>query len=144
MTQPPIKPEDPTPSPADDARPAPDRERDASEAFAAAAARLLNDYKCADILVFDVRGVSPITNFIVIASGTSDRQIRSLAKHVADLGEQTGFDRYGDDADKAATWLAIDFVEVMVHLFEPETRGHYDLEMLWGDAPEINWRRKAQ
>lgn len=144
MTQPPIQPDDPTAQSADADRPAPDRSRDASEAFAAAAARLLNDYKCTDILVFDVRGVSPITNFIVIASGTSDRQIRSLAKHVADLGEQSGFDRYGDDADKAATWLAIDFVEVMVHLFEPETRSHYDLEMLWGDAPEINWRRKAE
>lgn len=141
MSDSPLRPEDLTTRHGAEPRPTPDRERDASQSFAVGAARLLKDYDCQDIRVFDVRGVSPITNFIVIASGTSDRQIRSLGSHITDLGQQTGFDRYGDDADKASTWLALDYVEVMVHLFEPETRAHYDLEMLWGDAPEINWRR---
>jgi len=144
MSELPLKPEDLTTRHAAEARPAPDRARDASQSFAVDAARLLNDYDCHDVRLFDVRGVSPITNFIVIASGTSDRQIRSLGKHISELGEKIGFDRYGDDADKASTWLALDYVEVMVHLFEPETRAHYDLEMLWGDAPEINWRRKSE
>ena len=128
-----------TDPPAD--RPNPDPERSEAERFAVAAAKLLNEYDCADIRLLDVRGVSPLTHFLVIASGTSDRQLRSLAKQVAGLAGEQGFERYGDDKDDAATWLVADFVEVMVHLFEPATRGHYDLEMLWGDAPEINWRR---
>ncbi|MGB1125941.1 MAG: ribosome silencing factor [Phycisphaeraceae bacterium] len=120
-------------------RPTPVREE--AEQFAIAAAQLLNDYDCGDIRVLDVRGVSPLTYYLVIASGTSDRQLRSLTKQVANLGEEQGFERFGDDTDEAATWMVADFVEVMVHLFEPNTRGHYDLEMLWGDAPEVNWRK---
>ena len=122
------------------ARPQPDPASATCEQFAGQAARLLADYDCTDVLLFDVRGLSPITNFVIIASGTSDRQIKALGAHVEKLGEATGFDRYGEDADKATTWLALDFVEVMVHLFEPETRAHYDLEMLWGDAPKIDWQ----
>lgn len=122
-------------------RPIPQREE--AEQFAIAAAQLLSDYDCADIRVLDVRGVSPLTYYLVIASGTSDRQLRSLTKQVAGLGEQQGFERFGDDKDEAATWMVADFVEVMVHLFEPNTRGHYDLEMLWGDAPEVDWKRSS-
>ncbi|MFN3166505.1 MAG: ribosome silencing factor [Phycisphaeraceae bacterium] len=128
----------PTP-PADRPSPAPDRPGD--EGFAIAAAKMLDDFDCEDVRVLDVRGISPLTNYIVIASGTSDRQLRSLAGRLNDLGGEMGFERFGDDRDEAATWLVADFVEVMVHLFEPATRGHYDLEMLWGDAPEVNWRR---
>lgn len=122
-------------------RPIPQKEE--AQQFAVAAAKLLSDYDCADIRVLDVRGVSPLTYYLVIASGTSDRQLRSLLKQVAGLGEQQGFERFGDDKDEAATWMVADFVEVMVHLFEPNTREHYDLEMLWGDAPAVDWQRKA-
>lgn len=122
-------------------RPVPEKQE--AEQFAIAAAQLLSDYDCADIRVLDVRGVSPLTYYLVIASGTSDRQLRSLLKQVAGLGEQQGFERFGDDKDAAATWMVADFVEIMVHLFEPNTRDHYDLEMLWGDAPEVNWQRSG-
>lgn len=114
---------------------------DAARDFAVAAARLVSDLHCEDVVVFDVTGISQVTNFIVIASGTSDRQIKSVGSEVADLGAQHGFDRYGSDRDAASTWCVVDLVEVMVHLFEPATRGHYDLEMMWGDAPKVSWRR---
>lgn len=114
---------------------------DAARDFAIEAARLVSDLRCEDVVVFDVRGKSPVTNFIVIASGTSDRQIKSVGADVADLGAEQGFARYGGDRDGASTWCVVDLVEVMVHLFEPATRGHYDLEMMWGDAPQVKWRR---
>ncbi|MBB6430230.1 ribosome silencing factor [Algisphaera agarilytica] len=114
---------------------------DAARLVAVEAARLVSDLRCEDIVVFDVTGMSQVTNFIVIASGTSDRQIKSVGSEVADLGAQHGFDRYGSDRDAASTWCVVDLVEVMVHLFEPATRGHYDLEMMWGDAPQVKWRR---
>ncbi len=119
----------------------PSKDLDAARAFAIEAARLVADLRCEDILIFDVTGVSQVTNFIVIATGTSDRQIKSVGGEVADLGAEHGFHRYGTDRDGASTWCIVDLVEVMVHLFEPATRGHYDLEMMWGDAPQLKWRR---
>jgi len=109
--------------------------------FAIESARLLADSHCDDIVIFDVRAMSPVTQYILIASGTSDRQIKSLAGHVSELGRETGFPRFGSERDELSTWLALDYVEVMVHLFEPATRAHYDLELLWGDASRVSWHR---
>ena len=125
----------------DSPTPSPETGKADARAFAIAAARRLNDFQCEDILVFDVTGLSPMTRFLVIATGTSDKQIKSLGAEVGEVGREMGFDRYGSDRDGSSTWLVLDHVEVMIHLFEPATRGHYDLEMLWGDAPRVPWRR---
>ncbi|MEM1098743.1 MAG: ribosome silencing factor [Planctomycetota bacterium] len=120
------------------------QKRDADEqarAFAIECARLMSDLKCEDLLIFDVRGLSEITDFVVIGTGTSDRQMRSVAEDLEELGQQHSFARYGKEDDEAATWIVADFVEVVAHLFEPGTRAHYDLEMMWGDAPKVAWRR---
>jgi ribosome-associated protein len=109
--------------------------------FAIEAARLLADSHCDDVVIFDVSELSPVTRMVLIATGTSDRQIKSLIGHLTDLGKEMGFDRFGSERDDASTWMVADFVEVMVHLFEPGTRAHYDLEMLWGDAPRVSWHR---
>jgi ribosome-associated protein len=110
-------------------------------AFAIEAARLLADDKCDDIVVLDVRELSQVTDFIVIGTGTSERQMRAVLHHVEDLGVELGFSAYRSSADERATWLLADFVDVVVHVFEPNTRAHYDLEMLWGDAPRPAWAR---
>jgi ribosome-associated protein len=109
--------------------------------FAIQAARRCADLHCEDVVLFDVTGLSPLTSFIVIATGTSDRQIKSLADDLAELGAPLGFERFGNERDDSTTWLVADFVDVVVHLFEPATRAHYDLEMLWGDAQKTKWRR---
>lgn len=113
---------------------------EAARSLAVDAARLLNDYDCEEVVVFDVQGLSQVTRFIVIASGTSDRQIKTLAGKVRDLAHDRDFPSFGSDRDAASTWLVLDFFDVMVHLFEPITRAHYDLEMLWGDAERVRWR----
>ncbi|MEX0655674.1 MAG: ribosome silencing factor [Phycisphaeraceae bacterium] len=117
------------------------RDGQATQDFAIDTARLLADSHCEDVVIFDVTGLSELTNYIIIATGTSDRQIKSLAGHVNEVAREHDFDRYGSDRDEASTWLALDYVDVMVHLFAPATRAHYDLEMLWGDAPRIAWHR---
>lgn len=114
-----------------------------SLAFAVEAARLASDDKCEDVVLLDVRNLSPMTDFIVIASGTSDRQMRSVLTHMEDIGKTTGNTAHRVSADDRATWLIADFVDVVVHLFEPTTRGHYDLEMMWGDAKKVKWERPA-
>jgi ribosome-associated protein len=109
--------------------------------FAIEAARLVSDDKCTDVVVVDVRGLSAVSDFLVIGSGTSDRQMRSVLHHVAELGNGRGFHMVRSSKDDRATWLLADFVDVVVHLFEPNTRAHYDLETMWGDAPRLTWER---
>lgn len=120
-----------------------DRAADKSQArsFTIDAARLMRDLHCLDVVIFDVQGLSDVTDHIIIASGTSDRQIRSVGQDVEELAEQMGLPKFGHDVDSPTTWLVLDFVDVVVHLFEPATRTHYDLEMMWDDAPRVAWQR---
>lgn len=117
---------------------------DEARRFAIDAARMAYDDKCSDIVLMDVRGLSQVTDYIVIGTGTSERQMRSVLKHIEEMGAAAGFPAFRTNADERAMWLLSDFVNVMVHLFEPNTRAHYDLEMLWGDAPRIDWERPDQ
>ncbi len=109
-----------------------------TRAFALDAAVSLMGDKCEDLVVLDVRELSPVTDYIVIGTGTSDRQMRSALSNVEDVGKEHGFKRFGSHADERATWLLADFIDVVVHVFEPNARAHYDLEMLWGDAPRLD------
>ncbi len=113
-------------------------------AFAVEAARLLADRKCDDVLLLDLRGLSEITNFVLIGTGTSDRQMKSVADELRDFGQDRGQVAFARDRDPAATWLVVDFVNLIVHLFEPNQRAYYDLESLWGDAPRLPWRREGE
>jgi len=115
---------------------------DEARDFALAAAQLLSDYRCEDVIVLDVRGLSEVTNYLVLATGTSDRQLKSAVYYLSDLARDHGMDRLGSERDEQATWVVLDYVDVVVHLFEPVTRAHYDLEMLWGDAERITWQRE--
>ena len=107
--------------------------------FSIETARLLSGSHCENILILGVHGLSDITDFIVVASGTSDRQIKAVAEDVEQLAKSWNLTRFGREQDVSTTWLVIDFVEVIVHLFEPAMREHYDLEMLWGDAVTVDW-----
>lgn len=114
------------------------------EAFSIELARLFFDDKCTDVVLLDIRGLSQIADFLVIASGTSDRQMRSVIMHVEELGAKLGHQMVRSNCDDRSTWLLADFVDVIVHVFEPNTRAHYDLEMLWGDAKRPRWEREGQ
>ena len=65
------------------------------------------------------------------------------ARDVDSLAKESGLKRFGRDEDGRASWIVVDFVDVVVHLFEPAARAHYDLEMLWGDAPRVHWQRRT-
>lgn len=118
--------------------------QDVNLAFAIDAARLAHDDKCTDVVLMDVRGLSQVTDYIIVGSGSSERQMRSVLDHIQDLGATRGFNVFRTNKDERALWLLADFVHVVVHLFEPATRSHYDLEMLWGDAPRVEWERPDQ
>jgi len=112
--------------------------------FAIEAARLLADYQCSDVTVLDIHGRNQVMDFLVIGSGTSATQMRSVLEYVEKLGEKQGFAAYRSSRDERGLWLVLDCVDVVVHLFEPNTRAHYDLEMMWGDAPRVEWERPDQ
>jgi len=107
--------------------------------LAIAAARALDENKCEHVLVLDVRQLSQITDYLVIASGTSERQLRTAAAKAVEAGEELGERAFGGSRERSATWVVIDFIDVVIHIFEPETRALYDLEMLWGEAPSVDW-----
>jgi ribosome-associated protein len=115
----------------------------AVRAFAVEAARLVSDLKCDQVVLMDVRGRSQVCEYIVVANGTSDRQMRSVADELKDLGGQMGMRRWRGDRDSGGTWVVADFVDVVVHLFEPGQRAWYDLDGLWADAPRVTWKRPA-
>jgi ribosome-associated protein len=108
----------------------------AARQFALDAARLLADTRCHNVVVFDMRGLSPVTDFMVLATGTSPRQMQTACDEVQELGEPRGFRSLSRSGDNGH-WSCIDLVDVVVHVFSQEARLFYDLDNLWGDARQI-------
>lgn len=113
-----------------------------ARALAIEAARVAEGYKCEEILVLDVQGVSSICDFMVIATGTSDRQMRAVSDHIESAARALGDKPYRTAGIQQASWIVLDFIDVVIHLFDPEARRYYDLEMLWGDAPRVSWEAR--
>ena len=101
------------------------------------AAKLAAERHCTDITVLDLRGISPATDYFVIATGTSDRQMRTVADEVSEEAKKMGFQRFGRAGYEKARWILLDFVDVVVHIFDGEYRDYYDLDLLWGDATKL-------
>jgi len=108
-----------------------------AQRFAIRAAQSLTDDKCSDVVVIDVTGLSPVTGFIVIGSGSSARQMRSALEHLDEVAIECGTSTFSISKDDDAIWLLADFVDVVVHLFEPNARAHYDLESLWFEGERL-------
>lgn len=105
--------------------------------LALAAAKIARDRNCRDIKILDLTGISPATNFFVIATGTSDRQARTVADEISVEAKAEGHQRYGIAGYDHGQWILLDFVSVVIHIFNEEQRDYYNLEMLWGDAKEL-------
>lgn len=108
--------------------------------LAVQAARIAAENHCEDVVVLDLREISPVTDCFVIATGTSDRQLRSVAEAIADHGRQHGEKPWQTAGLDSAQWVLLDFVNVVVHLFDREHRNYYDLELIWGGAPRVDWQ----
>lgn len=101
--------------------------------------QLADDKKAEDIVILDVSEVSGITDYFVIATGTSEPHLRAInAEITLRLKKERGLKPEGTDGHVPTNWVALDFFDVIVHLMLPETREHYDLESLWSDAPRLD------
>lgn len=103
----------------------------------ARAVEAIEDRKGRDLLVLDLRGLSDAADYFVIASGTSDAHVRGIADGVITALEAAGHPAYHVEGLPTGRWVLLDFVDVVVHLFHPETRAFYRLERLWQDAPPL-------
>ena len=91
----------------------------------------LDDMKALDVKILDVRGLTDIADFMVIASGTSDRHVRSVAQRVVERAKEAGFRPHGVEGQQDGDWVLIDLNEMIVHVMLPRVREFYGLEKLW-------------
>jgi ribosome-associated protein len=118
---------------------APDASRRATIAAQAAA-----DKKGTEIVVLDVGEIISITEMFVLVSATNPRQVKTIAEEVEVALKASGSagPRSIEGLDDA-TWVLMDFGDVIVHVFQAETRDYYDLDRLWADAPAVAWEENA-
>ncbi len=91
----------------------------------------LDDMKALEVRMLDVRGLTDIADFMVIASGTSDRHVRSVAQRVVEKTKEAGFRPHGVEGQQDSDWVLIDLHEMIVHVMLPRVREFYGLEKLW-------------
>lgn len=104
---------------------------------------LADNKKAEDLVVLDVRKLSSITDYFVIATGSSEPHLRAIVDEVRDtLAEECGLRPSATDGTLQTAWIVLDYFDVIVHIMRDDVRKHYDLEGLWGDAPKIRPRRK--
>lgn len=95
----------------------------------------LEDVKAVDVRSIDVRAVTTVADYMVIASGRSDRQVRAMADSVVEKAKAAGVRPLGVEGRQDAEWVLIDLGDVVVHAMQPATRDFYQLEKLWESAP---------
>lgn len=107
-----------------------------NEELVKVAVAALEDMKAQDVTVIDVRGKTSVTDFMVIASGTSSRHVKSLANEVLDKAKEQGVRPLGNEGLDGGEWALLDLGDVVVHVFQVATRQFYDLERLWQGAEQ--------
>jgi len=99
--------------------------------------------KAENIVLLDVRDLSSVTDFFVIASGTSEPHLRAIVAEITDrLREEHDLRPMRQDGSMQGAWVVLDFFDVIVHVMRPDARERYDLEGLWGDAARVKAKSK--
>jgi ribosome-associated protein len=105
---------------------------------------LADSKKAEDIVVLDVRELSSITDYFVIATGTSEPHLRAIVEAIRDqIEEELHLSPRATDGSLQGSWVVLDYFDVIVHVMRADVREHYDLEGLWSDAPRLRARRRS-
>ena len=113
----------------------PDRHAITAAAQRAAAAAL--DLKANDVVLLDLEGVTDVTDYFLIASGTSDTHVRAVAQHIVEELGKAGIPVHHEEGVTQGRWALLDYVDFVVHVFHPTLRSFYQLERLWSDAKVV-------
>jgi len=106
------------------------------------AVRVIDGKKGRDIVILRMTDVLPITDYFVIATGQNARQLKAIVSEIYDQAlELTGRKPFHVAGERGGQWVVMDYGSVIVHLFDEPTRKFYDLELLWGDAPRLDWQK---
>jgi len=107
-------------------------------------ARAALDHKAIDLVILSIQGLSSFTDYFVIASGSSDRQVQAIASHIEETLAGFGVFPLGIEGKREGRWILLDYGEVVVHIFYHPVREFYDLERLWADAQKIELPAKQK
>jgi ribosome-associated protein len=116
-------------------RPAPKPTQEINKRIALAAAEFALEKKATNIKVLDLRDITSFTDYFVIASGSSDMQVKAIAENILAKMRESGVTPWKSEGWDALQWVIVDFVDVVVHIFSETAREFYHLERLWADAP---------
>ncbi|NNM29257.1 MAG: ribosome silencing factor [Akkermansiaceae bacterium] len=117
---------------------------DDGQKLAIACARAADETKAEVIRVMDLRGLSSLTDFMVVCAGISMPHLKAILREVeTKVREWTGADPVHSEGKADSRWMILDYVDVMVHVMHEDLRGHYALEDLWGDAKDVEWEGVA-
>ncbi len=106
---------------------------------------LADNKKAEDIVILDVRELSSVTDYFVITSGTSEPHLRAIVDEITDkLLEEQRLRPKAIDGTFQTAWVVLDYFDVIVHVMRQDTREHYDLEGLWGDAKRVKPKKEAK
>jgi len=103
-------------------------------------ARVADQHKARDILVLDMRRLTPLYDFMVLVTAQSRRQLHALVEEIDAAMRAVGDERLGIEGYETGKWVVEDYGDVVIHIFDPPTRDYYGLEHLWADAPQLDWR----
>ncbi len=103
-------------------------------------AKVCDDFRGENTRVLDLTEVTPIFDYFVVTTGNSRRQVIAIAEEADNVMEAEGSSRIGIEGHEAANWVLHDYGDVVLHVFEGQTRSLYDLENLWADAKPVDWR----
>ncbi|MEE9264676.1 MAG: ribosome silencing factor [Vicinamibacteria bacterium] len=101
------------------------------------AVKASQEKKAADLVVLDLRGLASFTDFFLLASGTSNRQLKAIADAVEEALASKGIKPGHVEGYSLGDWILMDYVDFVVHIFTPRSRTYYNLERLWGDAERL-------
>jgi ribosome-associated protein len=112
--------------------------------LALACARAADDIQAEDIRILDLRGLSSLTDFMVVCSGSSMPHLKAISREVSKgVSDRVGQSPFQTEGKAVTRWVVLDYFDVMVHVLHEEMREHYALEGLWGDAKEVSWAEEA-
>ncbi len=115
-----------------------------SRKLASLCRELADNKKAEDILILDVRKLSSVTDYFVIATGSSEPHLRAIVEEITDrLREDCDLRAKAIDGTFQTAWVVLDYFDVIVHVMRKDVRERYDFETLWGDAPRVKLRKRA-
>ncbi|RUL57071.1 MULTISPECIES: ribosome silencing factor [Lysinibacillus] len=100
--------------------------------------KAIDDKRGEDIVVLNMQNISLLADYFIICHGSSDRQLQAIAREVQDKAQENGFDIKRIEGFDSARWILVDLGDVVVHIFHKDERAFYNLERLWGDAPQLD------